>query len=143
MTHGHDDAMRHDVARVIERLGLKPIILHEQPSQGLTIIEKFEQYSDVPYAIVLLSPDDKGCGKSDFPKGAKHRARQNVILELGFFLGRLGRDRVAVLYKNDQEFEIPSDYRGVIYIPYNRAWEYELVKELKAAGFPVSADSLP
>src|SRR5262249_31056015 len=97
IVHGHDNEMKVSVARTIEQLGLKPIILHEQPDKGLTIIEKFVNYSDVGFAVVLLSPDDMGYPKISTPDKARPRARQNVVLELGFFLGKLGRSHVLAL----------------------------------------------
>ncbi|MEZ4669611.1 MAG: nucleotide-binding protein [Anaerolineae bacterium] len=143
IVHGHDEAMKLAVARTIEKLGLDPVILHEQPNTGRTIIEKFEDHSDVGFAVVLLSPDDKGFPKTDNAKNAKFRARQNVIFELGFFIGRLGRGRVTALYQDG--VELPSDYDGVVYTKYdsqNGSWRFELVRELKACGYDVDANSL-
>ncbi len=144
VVHGHDEAMKQSVARVLEKLGLKPIILHDQPNKGRTIIEKFTNYSDVSFAVILLSPDDLAFTGTMAPSSAKPRARQNVILELGFFLGRLGRDRVFPLYCGDRNFEIPSDYSGVIYTPFDEAgsWRVELLRELKSCGFNVDANIL-
>src|SRR5574341_912949 len=113
VVHGHDDAVRETVARFISKLELTPVILHEEASEGRTIVEKLEHHGDVGYAIVLLTPDDVG-GTS--PDKLQSRARQNVVLELGYFLGRLGRDHVCALYKG--ELELPSDFLGVIYIPF-------------------------
>ena len=144
IVHGHNNEMKESVARTVEKLKLKPIILHEQPSQGNTIIEKFETHSDVAFAIVLLSADDKGFNKSENPETAKFRSRQNVIFELGYFIGKIGRTRVLALYEDVDNFELPSDYRGVMFIKYDNtnSWKLELVKELKAIGIPVSADDL-
>ena len=143
IVHGHDEEMKQTVARIVEKLDLKPIILHEQPNGGKTIIEKFETHSnDVSFAIVLLSPDDKGYTVDSFPDDGKFRARQNVILELGYFIGKLGRDRVFVLHKNSSNFELPSDILGVIYTPYDSNWKFELVKELHACGYEVDANKL-
>jgi predicted nucleotide-binding protein len=134
VVHGHDESARESVARFIGNLGLTPIILHEQASQGRTIVEKLERHGDVGYAVVLLTPDDVG-GTS--PTNLLPRARQNVILELGYFLGLLGRDHVCALYRG--ELELPSDYMGVIYIPLDSrgGWRLSLAKELKAADFDV------
>jgi predicted nucleotide-binding protein len=134
VVHGHDEGARETVARFIGNLGLAPIILHEQVSQGRTIVEKLERHGDVGYAVVLLTPDDVG---GTNPANLHPRARQNVILELGYFLGRLGRDRVCALYRG--ELELPSDYMGVIYIPFDSGggWRLSVAKELKAADFDV------
>jgi Predicted nucleotide-binding protein containing TIR-like domain len=95
VAHGHDDGMRESVARVLTKLGLNPVILHELPGQGRTIIEKFYEHSAVGFAVVLLSPGDTGYSNAIRANGAKPRARQNVILELGFFLGKLGRRKLS------------------------------------------------
>lgn len=113
IVHGRDDAAKESVARCLERLALKATVLHEQPNKGRTIIEKFVDHSDVGFAVVLLTPDDVGA-VANAQANLKPRARQNVILELGFFLGKLGRERVCTLYKED--LELPSDYDGVVYV---------------------------
>ena len=137
--HGRDEGTKETVARFIEQLDLNPIILDEQPNQGQTIIEKFEQHAEVEFAIALLTPDDTG-GLSEDEQSLKPRARQNVIFELGYFTGKLGRRRVCALTKG--KVEIPSDYYGVLYIPFDESggWKMELVKELKTTGFEVDAN---
>lgn len=132
IVHGHDGEAKAEVARFLEKLGFTPIILHEQASKGRTIIEKVESTSDVGFAVVLLTPDDEGNQKGKSPKP---RARQNVVLELGYFVGRLGRDRVCALRRGD--VEIPSDFDGVVYETYDEhgAWKSRLAKELEAAEF--------
>ena len=136
VVHGHDDGLKETVARFLAKLDLDPIILHEQPNRGRTIIEKFEEHSDVAFAVVLFTPDDVG-----YPAGkvedAKPRARQNVALELGFFMAALGRDRVCVLYKSG--VDIPSDYSGVLYeeVDSKGAWRFRLALEIKSAGIEV------
>ena len=137
--HGRDDGTKETVARFISQLGLNPIILHEQPNQGQTIIEKFERHAEVTFAIALLTPDDTGSLSEDEPS-LKPRARQNVIFELGYFTGKLGRPRVCALTKGT--VEIPSDYYGVLYIPLDEsgAWRMKLVQELKNAGFEIDAN---
>jgi len=142
IVHGHDDAIKVDVARTLEKLGLEPVILHEQPSKGKTIIEKFEEHASLAqYAVVLLTPDDIGYPKNKESE-KRPRARQNVILELGYFAGRLGREHICVLYKGD--VEVPSDYIGVVYIPLDDsgAWRFKIGKELKIAGIPVDLNKL-
>ena len=139
VVHGRDDGAKEAVARLLTKLKLKPVILHEQPNRGRTIIEKFEEFAQVGFAIVLLTPDDT-CTSQDQSKPPRPRARQNVILELGFFLGKLGRAQTFALRKDD--VEIPSDYDGVIYTPMDDkgAWRMDLVRELKAAGLDVDAN---
>jgi predicted nucleotide-binding protein len=129
IVHGHDEGTKEAVARFIQRLGLQPIILSEQPNAGKTIIEKFESSSeDIGYAVVLLTPDDMGYPKNK-PEETRPRARQNVILELGYFVAKLGRSRICALYEGD--VEIPSDYHGVIYLPLDSIWRILLAQEIK------------
>lgn len=144
IVHGHNEEMKQSSARFLEKLDLKPIILHEQPNKGKTIIEKFTEFSEVSFAIILLSGDDVAFGKNENSKKAKLRARQNVILELGYFLGKIGRENVVVLHEILDNFEIPSDYQGVIYIPYDSAgnWRLSVAKELKAVGFEIDGNKL-
>lgn len=141
VVHGHDDAMKEAVARVVTMLGLEPIILHEQPNRGDTIIEKLVRSSEVGYAIVLLSADDIGASRSQ-PGSLRPRARQNVLFELGFFIGRLGRKRVMALHPSVRDFEFPSDISGVVWTPFEPEWRFKLVQELNAAGYRVDANRL-
>ena len=126
IVHGHDDEAKETVARVIEKLGLKVIILHEQPELGRTIIEKLEFNSNVSFAIVLLTPDDVGAKSGSGSRNP--RSRQNVVFELGYFIAKLGRERVFVLCKGD--IEIPSDYHGVIYTSIDKegGWRFRLAR---------------
>lgn len=147
IVHGHDESMKLEVARILEKLGLSPIILHEQEDRGMTVIEKFEQNAlDCHFAVVLLSPDDKGYAVKDDISAANFRARQNVVLELGYFAGRLGRANVLTLVKHDPtgNLEIPSDYAGVVYTPYDAsgAWKLRLVKALKSVDYDVDANNM-
>lgn len=133
IVHGHDELLKLEVARFTESLHLEPIILAEQPNLGRTIIEKFEKHAgDADFAIVLLTPDDMGGTKLDAISG---RARQNVILELGYFIGKLGRNRVCALYKSG--VELPSDVLGVLYVSVDGDWRIRLAREMKAAGVTV------
>ena len=132
IVHGRAEAVRESVARFVERLGLKPIILHEQANEGRTLIEKLEDHAlSVGYAIILATGDDRGGPIGADPTTYQFRARQNVILELGYFHGKLGRGRVCLLY--EEGVEIPSDYRGVAYVPLDAgdAWRLRLARELK------------
>jgi predicted nucleotide-binding protein len=137
LVHGTDTGPRESCARFLSQLGLEVVILHEQPNQGQTVIEKFEKHANVRFAVVLLTADDLGGARSVQFDSQKPRARQNVIFELGFFLGRLGRSKVCALY--EEGVELPSDYHGVLYVPIDsgEAWKFRLAKELKTAGFEV------
>lgn len=142
LVHGHDNEAKEGTARFLERLGLQPIVLHEQPNSGRTIIEKFENYSgDIAFAVVLLTPDDFG-GVVSTPDVRKPRARQNVIMELGYFMGRLGRFRVCALHKGG--VELPSDYQGILYIELDAAgaWKAKLAQEFVQAKLPIELSGL-
>lgn len=132
IVHGHDGEARESVARFISSVGLSPVILNEQANQGRTVIEKVEANSDVGFAVVLLTPDDVGRAKDT--KKLESRARQNVLLELGYFIARLGRANVCALKKG--EVSIPSDFAGVVWEPMDgEGWKLRLAKELRAAGY--------
>lgn len=137
LVHGHDEGTKHGVARFLEKLGVTPVILQEQVNRGMTVIEKFEEFAErAGFAIILLTPDDFG-----YPVGKeeekRHRPRQNVVLELGFFSAKLGRDKTFVLIKGD--VEMPSDILGLVYeqIDKSEGWKMKLARELKSAGFEV------
>lgn len=135
IVHGHDAAGLEMVARFIERVGLSPVVLHEQPSGGRTVIEKLEHHADVGFAVILLTPDDEGKAKGNAE--LKPRARQNVVLELGYFVGHLGRHRVCALHRGP--IELPSDILGVVYVAFDEGggWRLPLARELKQAGFNI------
>ena len=136
--HGRDNEIKETVARFLGVLQLNPVILHEQPSQGRTIIEKFEDHAHAAFAVALLTPDDVGGLESERGE-LKRRARQNVIFEFGYFVGRIGRERVCAITKGN--VELPSDYNGVVYIPIDdTGWKLTLVREMKAAGLDVDAN---
>lgn len=143
VVHGHDDEAKHVIARFVESIGLEAVILGEQTNQGKTIIEKFEEHSNpsrIGFAVILLTPDDIGSSK-DKPDSMKPRARQNVVLELGYFMGKLGRHRVCALTKG--QLEIPSDYSGVIYIDMqDGSWKISLAREMQSIGLPVDMNKI-
>jgi predicted nucleotide-binding protein len=172
IVHGKDHTSLKELKTLLEEIGLNPIILHEQPSKGMTLIEKLEKYSDVGFAFIILTPDDIGAGKTDGmriiaktigkdnptqeeiagfihnnPEEStkmdsslhilyKDRARQNVVLELGYFIGKLGRRNVCCLYKGN--IELPSDMHGICYIYFENSIKEVcevILKELKAVGY--------
>ena len=141
VVYGHDEIARTQLEAMLRRWDLDPIILDQQASGGQTIIEKLEEYSaDVGYAIVLATPDDEG--KAVNEESYKFRVRQNVVLELGMFLAKLGRNKVAILLKEDKNFEKPSDIQGLIYIPFqNKVDEVaiNLIRELSRQGINIDS----
>lgn len=142
IVHGHDTGALSAVARAVQRVtGKEPVILHEQPDRGRTIIEKFEGHAaDAGFVVVLVTGDDLGRPKDSSTE--RPRARQNVILELGYFIGALGRTKVAIVY--DDGVELPSDMAGILYIPRDGTgtWQHKLAKEMRAAGIDVDANRL-
>lgn len=168
IVHGTDHKPMKELKAMLSGLGLNPIVLHEQPSSGKTVVEKLEDYSDVGYAFVILTPDDglfsiqeveKLCDEIDSKKIYEHQkdklffdsfgkmwrrvARQNVILELGYFMGLLGRNRVCCLYNGN--VVLPSDIHGIVYVPFKNSVEEAkdmIVKELRACGYKVDANKI-
>lgn len=137
IVHGHDGELKEAVARLIESQGIDAIILSEQANQGKTIIEKFEEHSDVGAAIALFTNDDLGKAKTsekDLP-----RARQNVVFEAGYFMGKLGRDRVVIVA--EKGIELPSDLQGVVYTD-KADWKLDVCRELKAMNYTIDVNKL-
>ena len=141
IVHGRDHNLLTQVENALMKLGLDPIVLQEQANNEKTIIEKIEECTDVGFGIVLYTPCDEGRLKSEDGK-LKPRARQNVVLEHGYLMGKLGRERVCCLVSDDVEF--PSDIQGVVYTSAKNVgqWKYDLAKELKAAGFDIDMNKL-
>ncbi len=120
---------------------LEPIILHEQASSGKTIIEKIEEYSNVGFGIVLYTPCDIGASKEE-SNNLQSRARQNVVFEHGYLIGKLGRERVCALVKGN--IEKPNDISGVVYITMDdsKSWRFEIIREMKKLGYEIDANKL-
>lgn len=142
IVHGHDNELKQEVARFLSDMGFKPIILHEQPNTGKTIIEKIEDFSNVCFGIVLYTPYDKGGLRTLDNSALKPRARQNVVFEHGYLMSKLGRKRVCALIRD--EVEKPGDLDGVIYVSYdcNGGWKNSIAKEMKANGLTFNIDVL-
>jgi predicted nucleotide-binding protein len=144
VVHGHDDAAKSALEIFLRELGLEPIVLHRQADQGQTIIEKFEKHADVGYAFILLTPDEVSYLKKDESVDDKARkkelrARQNVIFEFGYFVGRLGRSRVCCLHTGN--VVLPTDLSGMVYKSYSSSVEeaaYGIIKDLKASGYKLA-----
>lgn len=137
IVHGHDNEAKQEMARTLERWGFRPVILHEQPDSGMTIIEKIEKYSDVCYAVILYTECDCGRDKNTSVDKERYRARQNVVFEHGYLIAKLGRNRVSAFVKGN--VETPGDIGGVVYIPMDNAgaWKMNLAKNMKGEGIDV------
>ncbi|PSN11359.1 hypothetical protein C7293_24595 [filamentous cyanobacterium CCT1] len=144
IVHGRDQSLKTDTERFLREIGLIPVVLHREVDQGKTIIEKFEQHSDVGYAFILLTPDEISFPSTenhleDSCRTKKYRARPNVIFEFGYFIGKLGRHRVCCLHKGN--VEIPSDIDGLVYKKVDDSIDsqgWAIVKEIKAAGYQIN-----
>lgn len=142
VVYGHDTQARDQLELLLLRMNIKPVILGNMTPDGKTIIEALIASTDVPYAVVLLTPDDEGY-RVNAPDERKPRARQNVVLEMGMFLSKLGRERVAILHKGN--LELPSDINGLIYIPFNNSIQEaknKLAASLQKAGFYIDIEHL-
>lgn len=142
IVHGHDDAAKQEMARTLEKAGFEAIILHEQADSGKTIIEKIEKNTDVSFAVVLYTECDYGRAKEDDIAKERFRARQNVVFEHGYLIGKLGRDRVCALVKGN--VETPGDISGVVYTPMDAAgaWKMQLGKNMKDVGLDIDMNKL-
>lgn len=142
IVHGHDDLAKTEVARFIEKLKLEAIILHEQANSGKTIIEKIEEFSNVGFGLVLYTPCDVGTAKENKDNCAmlSYRARQNVVFEHGYLIGKIGRSNVCALVKG--EIETPNDISGVVYISMDNQtpWQLAVAKELQNSGYDIDVN---
>lgn len=141
LVHGRDNESKNEVARFLEKIGLEVIILHERANLGRHLLTKFqEEAGDVGFAVILITPDDEGglAGTTSH----EPRARQNVIFELGFFIGKLGASHVAALVKGD--VVRPSDFDGIGYIPLDVSggWKGLLAREFRGAKVPFDAEKV-
>jgi predicted nucleotide-binding protein len=146
VVYGHDEAAKTQLEAMLRRWDLEPLIMDQLPSEGQTLIEKLEKYtsSDVGFAVVLATPDDEAYarGKQD---EKRYRARQNVVIELGLLLAKLGRPKVAILLKNQDEMERPSDIQGLIYLPFRddvAEAKVPLAKEMEKQGIRIEVAKL-
>jgi predicted nucleotide-binding protein len=139
IVHGHDNEVKEKTARFVEKLGFEAVVLHEQASKSRTIIEKIEAYSDeTDFAIILYTPDDVGNVKNESGQ-LNSRARQNVVFEHGFLMGKLGRENVVPLVSG--KVELPNDISGVIYIS-DQDWQIDIAKEMSAVGYEIDFNKL-
>ena len=136
IAYGHDEDAKNAVALLIKNLGLRDIVFDEQPNAVHAVIDQFENHANVGFAIALLTPDDVGSSK-DRPGDVKPRARQNVIFEFGYFIGKIGRQCVCALYKAG--VELPSQYPDVLYLPMDPdgMWKDQLARKMRNAGLNI------
>lgn len=140
---GSDVEMKKAINEALTKLRLVPLILCEEPSQGRKIVERFDDYADVSFAIVLLSPDDFVYSKNEPPGKRKLKSRQDVVFDLGFLLGKLGKDNVLVFFREYEGFEIP-DFEGIKLAAFDNrgSWKLSLIRELSKSGFQLDSDRI-
>lgn len=143
ISHGHDEEAKTTVTKFVENLGLNPTVLDQKSDNGLTVIENLEKYADdTEFAIALLTPDDVGAVKDEANHQLNPRAHQNVIFELGYFIGKLNPNRVCLLYK--EGVELPSYIPNVVYVPMDNAngWQLKLGQEMQNVGLPINMSEI-
>ncbi len=141
---GTDDKMKHAVTNALIKLQLVPVVMCEEPSQGRKIVERFQDYADVGFAVVLLSPDESLYDKDESPTKRKLRPRQDVVFELGFLLGKLGKGNVLVFQRECANFESPADFEGIKVTAFDdrNSWKLALIRELANSGYSVDANRI-
>ena len=141
---GADEAMKQAITAALTKLYLIPIVMCEEPSHGRKLMERYADYADVGFAVVLLSPDDFGYAKNAESTTRKLRPRQEVVFELGFLLGKLGRGNVLVFFKECLNFEVPTDFEGMKTVAFDQldSWKLALIRELGNSGYSVDADRI-
>jgi len=141
---GTDGEMKQAVTNALTKLRLVPIVMCEEPSQGRKIVERFQDYADIGFAVVLLSPDDFAYSKDESPTKRKLRPRQDVVFELGFLLGKLGKGNLLVFCREFIDFEGPTDFEGMKVTAFDDrdSWKFALMRELTDCGYNVDANRI-
>lgn len=139
---GNSNEVTSEVTQTLQKLELEPIVLHEAPESRQTLIEKIGEHNHVSFAVVVLSPDELAYPKNETINEAKYLPKQDIVFELGYFLGRLGNENVVAVYRKGKNFEIPNQYSGILWVEHKTGWYFELIKQLTAAKFDVDANKL-
>jgi predicted nucleotide-binding protein len=142
---GADDEMKQALTEALTKLSLIPLVMCEEPSQGKKIVENFNRdYADVTFAVVLLSPDDFAYAKNEAATKRKLRPQQDVVFELGFLLGKLGKGNVLIFFRECQNFEIPTDFEGIKVTAFDDrdSWKLALIREVSNCGLAVDGDRI-
>jgi predicted nucleotide-binding protein len=142
---GTDDEMKQVLTGALTKLSLVPLVMCEEPSQGKKIIEYFSRdYADVRFAVVLLSPDDFAYAKNKEATSRKLRPQQDVVFELGFLLGKLGKNKVLIFFRECSNFEIPTDFEGIKVTAFDDrdSWKLALIRELTNNGLAIDGDKI-
>jgi len=144
ITYGYNEAMKDEVVATLQKLEFPVIVREKTAVEGKTFTTNFIEFHDIGFAVVVLSGDDFGYPKEHETHQAKLRPRQQIVFELGFLAGKLGRNRVFVLHQDSKNFELPTAFLDILYIPYRKMgeWQLELLRQLKRTGYPVDANKL-
>ncbi len=141
---GSDEEMKKAVTKALTKLWLTPIVLCEEPGHGKKIVDQSADYADVNFVVVLLSPDEYAYAKTDEHSKRKLRPQQDVIFELGFVLGKLGKDKVMVLFRESDTFEVPTIFASLKVTAFDDrdSWKLALLRELASSGYVVDGDRI-
>ena len=141
---GKDEKMKQTITEALRKLGLASIVMSEEPSHGKKIFDRFADYADVGFALVLLSPDIYVYPKGEEATKRKRVPKQDVILLFGFLLGKLGKDRVLAFYRESPNFVFPIDFEGVKFAALDdrESWKRVLIRELVGCGYTVDTERL-
>jgi len=142
LVHGNRSEMNADVLQTLQKLEIESIILNENAEDKEKLIERVNDYPNATFAVVLLSPDDSVCPKGQSSEILKYQASQTAIFQVGFLLGKLGKNNVVAVYWPKQGFEIPDQYEGIRWVEYKQGWYFKLINELKESNFDVDANKL-
>ena len=141
---GTDEIMKQTITGALRKLGLTTVIMSEEPSQGKKIVDRFADYADVGFALVLLSPDVYVYPKGEEATKRERIPKQDVTLMFGFLLGKLGKDKVLAFYKESPNFAFPIDFEGVKFTALDDrdSWKLALIRELINCGYTVDNERL-
>jgi predicted nucleotide-binding protein len=141
---GTDETMKQTITLSLKKLGLAAVVMSEEPRQGKKIVERFADYADVGFAVVLLSPDVYVYPKGEEATKRQRIPNQDVTFMLGFLLGKLGKDKVLAFYKENPNFKMPIEFAGVKFTALDDrdSWKHALIRELTANGYTVDTERL-
>ncbi|MBN1869378.1 MAG: nucleotide-binding protein [Candidatus Omnitrophica bacterium] len=136
ITYGRDQIMNKQVVSLIRQLGIDPVLMQDKNNKSVPVAQFFTEHKDISFVIAILSADDWVYPKNAKPNDALLYADQGVVFHLGFWIGRLGRNRVFALYYDQRSFRWPTEHFDVIYTPLdkNGSWKKELETRLNASG---------
>ena len=141
IVYGRDENLLNEVKLLVTQLGLKPILISNEPDKGRSIFGKIkDSVNKCCYSIVLWTPDDVGSLATETEK-IQFRARENVLIELGYVVAKLGEENVTIIKKGNPN--IPTDIQGLALILREESeWKNHLYKNLKEVFKDISSDDI-